>query len=175
MTEADGEVVALAEATSPGLPPGISEAEAAQMARAAERARASRRHFSSLSRRDKVVLWIIVGVPTAIHVVFVWIPAISTIVLSFTNWNGIVGVGDIRFVGFRNYWEIFTVFEKDFWSAAINNGFLVVFLFLVPDGASVSCSPTCSTRTCAAAPCTRASTTRRSCSRSPSSGSSGRA
>ena len=104
------------------------------MARAVERARASRRHFSSLSRRDKVVLWIIVGVPTLIHVVFVWIPAISTIVLSFTNWNGIVGVGDIRFVGFRNYWEIFTVFEKDFWSAALDNGFLVVFLFLVPDG-----------------------------------------
>ena len=136
MTEAAGEV-ALVEATSPGLPPGTSEAEAALMARATERARASRRHFSSLTRRDKVVLWIIVGVPTLIHVVFVWIPAISTIVLSFTNWNGIVGVGDIRFVGFRNYWEIFTVFEKDFWSAAINNGFLVVFLFLVPTASGV--------------------------------------
>ena len=137
MTEAAGEVVALVEATSPGLPPGTSEAEAALIAHATERARASRRHFSSLSRRDKVVLWIIVGVPTAIHVVFVWVPAISTIVLSFTNWNGIVGVGDIRFVGFRNYWEIFTVFEKDFWSAAINNGFLVVFLFLVPTACGV--------------------------------------
>ena len=95
------------------------------------------RRFSSLTRRDQLVLWIIVGVPTAIHVVFVWIPAISTIVLSFTNWNGIVAVGDIRFVGFRNYWEIFTVFEKDFWSAAINNGFLVVFLFLVPTALGV--------------------------------------
>ena len=38
MTEAAGEVVALVEATSPGLPPGTSEAEAAQIAHATERA-----------------------------------------------------------------------------------------------------------------------------------------
>ncbi len=102
------------------------------IAAAAARARASRRRFSQLNSRDRLVLWVIVGVPTLIHLVFVWIPAISTIILSFTDWNGIASVGDIRFVGLRNYWEIFTVFEKDFWSAAINNAFLVVFLFLVP-------------------------------------------
>lgn len=102
------------------------------VAAATERARASRRRFSQLNSRDRLVLWVIVGVPTLIHLVFVWIPAISTIILSFTDWNGIASIGDIRFVGFRNYWEIFTVFEKDFWSAAINNAFLVVFLFLIP-------------------------------------------
>ena len=63
---------------------------------------------------------------------FVWVPAISTVVLSFTDWNGIAAVSDIRFIGFRNYWEIFTVFESDFFDAAINNGVLIVFLFLGP-------------------------------------------
>jgi multiple sugar transport system permease protein len=106
-------------------------------ARAAERARQSKRRFSQLTRRDRIVLWVIVGVPTLIHVTFVWIPALATVVLSFTNWNGISAVGDIRLVGFRNYWEIFTVFEKDFWGATIDNGTLVVFLFLVPTALGV--------------------------------------
>jgi multiple sugar transport system permease protein len=73
-----------------------------------------------------------VGVPTFIHVMFVWVPAISTIVLSFTKWDGISPVSEIKFIGFRNYWEIFTVFEVDVFRAAINNGVLLVFLFLLP-------------------------------------------
>ena len=66
-----------------------------------------------------------------------WIPAISTIVLSFTDWNGLAAVSDIRFIGLRNYWEIFTVFESDFFDAAINNGVLVVFLFLGPTAVGI--------------------------------------
>jgi len=99
--------------------------------------RRKRRRFSQLTRRDKVMLWIIVGIPTAIHIAFVWVPAIATIVLSFTDWNGIAPVHDIRFVGLRNYWEIFTVFESDVFDAAINNGVLVVFLFVGPTALGV--------------------------------------
>lgn len=91
-----------------------------------------RRRFSQLTTGDRRVLWFIVGVPTAIHLVFVWIPALATVVLSFTDWNGLSPVADIRFVGFRNYWEIFTVFDRDVYSAMINNAFLVVFLFVGP-------------------------------------------
>jgi multiple sugar transport system permease protein len=90
-----------------------------------------RRH-SLLTKRDRVILVALVAIPTLIHLVFVWIPAVSTIVLSFTAWNGISAVSDIHFVGFRNYWEIFAVFESDFFDAAINNGVLIVFLFLGP-------------------------------------------
>jgi len=96
-----------------------------------------RRRLSQLTKRDRVTLWIVIGIPTAIHVAFVWVPAITTIVLSFTNWNGIAAVQDIRFVGFRNYWEIFTVFESDVWDAGINNGVLVFFLFLGPTALGV--------------------------------------
>lgn len=94
--------------------------------------RRRRRRFSQLTTRDKVVLWVIIGIPTVIHLAFVWIPAIATVVLSFTDWNGLAPVHDIRFVGMRNYWEIFTVFESDVFDAFINNGVLVVFLFVGP-------------------------------------------
>lgn len=70
------------------------------------------------------------GVPTILHVLFVWVPAIGTILLSFTNWNGIRFSG-MEFVGLRNYRQLFTVFRKDFLEALFNNGFvLAVLLFL---------------------------------------------
>lgn len=95
------------------------------------------RGVAQFSRRDRIALVLLIGIPTLVHVAFVWFPAIATIVLSFTDWNGISGVGDIRFIGMRNYWEIFTVFESDVWSAVINNGVLVVFLFIAPTALGV--------------------------------------
>lgn len=95
------------------------------------------RGVAQFSRGDRLALILLIGIPTLVHVAFVWFPALSTVVLSFTDWNGISGVADIRFVGFRNYWEIFTIFEKDVWSAAINNGVLVVFLFIAPTALGV--------------------------------------
>jgi multiple sugar transport system permease protein len=91
-----------------------------------------RRRFSQLSKRDRILLTLMVGVPTLVHLLFVWVPAISTVILSFTDWDGIVGFGDINLVGFRNYWEVFTVFEDDVIRALINNGVLLFFLFLGP-------------------------------------------
>ena len=44
---------------------------------------------------------------------FVWVPAISTVALSFTEWDGIVGIGE-SLVGFHNYWLVFTVFDNKF-------------------------------------------------------------
>ncbi len=91
-----------------------------------------RRRFSQLSKRDKVVLGVMVGIPTLLHVVFVWIPTISTILLSFTRWDGLQPVGEIKVVGMRNYWEIFTVFEQKLFAALFNNVLLLGFLFLGP-------------------------------------------
>ena len=91
-----------------------------------------RRRFSQLTRRDKIVIFVMVGIPTVIHVTFVWFPALATIVLSFSDWNGIAPVGDIRFVGFLNYWEIFTVFDNKLFPAIFNNVILLVFLFFGP-------------------------------------------
>ncbi|MBK5333799.1 MAG: sugar ABC transporter permease [Ilumatobacteraceae bacterium] len=86
-----------------------------------------RRRYSQLSRRDKIALSLFAGVPTVIHIVFVWIPAISTIVLSFTNWDGLK-LGTWKLTGFSNYWAVFTVFDNRFFPAFFNNLILLVFL-----------------------------------------------
>jgi multiple sugar transport system permease protein/raffinose/stachyose/melibiose transport system permease protein len=71
------------------------------------------------------------GIPTFLHVALVWIPTIFSIVLSFTSWKGI-RFSEITWVGLKNYDQIFTVFEKNFFQALINNSVLLVFLFIGP-------------------------------------------
>ena len=91
-----------------------------------------RRRFSQLTKGDRRALGLMTGIPTAIHLAFVWVPALATVVLSFTRWDGLTGIDKIRFVGFRNYWEIFTVFDNTLSAALFNNVLLLVFLFLGP-------------------------------------------
>jgi multiple sugar transport system permease protein len=81
--------------------------------------------------RDRWVFLLMIGLPTLLHVGLVWVPTISSLLLSFTDWNGI-RFSDMSWVGIQNYREIFTVFEKDFWQAFINNLVLLVFLFVGP-------------------------------------------
>lgn len=90
--------------------------------------RKKRRQFQG---RDRTVFLLMVGVPTALHVALVWVPTVASLFLSMTNWNGI-RFSDMDWVGFKNYDQIFTVFEKDFYQALINNTVLLVFLFIGP-------------------------------------------
>jgi multiple sugar transport system permease protein len=92
---------------------------------------AKRRRRSLFSGRDRLVITLVIGVPTVIHVGLVWFPTLASVALSLTNWNGI-RFSDIDWVGFLNYEQIFTVFEKDFFQAIINNLALLVFLFIGP-------------------------------------------
>jgi ABC-type sugar transport system permease subunit len=80
-----------------------------------------------LSRRDKIALWLFAGVPAVIHIMFVWVPALSTVVLSFTDWDGLK-LGTWKMTGFSNYWLVFTVFDNKFFPAFFNNIILLVFL-----------------------------------------------
>ena len=89
--------------------------------------RRRRRRYTQLTRRDRAWLVLMVGVPTAIHIAFVWLPAIGTIILSFTKWDGIK-LGSWTGLGFRNYWSIFTIFDSKFFPALFNNLVLLVFL-----------------------------------------------
>lgn len=71
-----------------------------------------------------------VGVPTLIHVFFIWLPTILSAVLSFTNWNGI-GLDRIVFIGTKNYQDLFTGVYGPFWPALQHNLiWLVVFTFI---------------------------------------------
>jgi multiple sugar transport system permease protein len=80
---------------------------------------------------DRWVAAAMVGIPTILHVVLIWIPAIASIMLSFTSWRGI-RFSEIKWVGFKNYDQIFTVFQRNFYQALINNTVLLLFLFIGP-------------------------------------------
>ena len=89
-----------------------------------------RRRFSILTRQDKVVLGLAVGIPAFIHIFLVWVPTISSIFLSFTSWNGIGGLERIKFVGIDNYVNMFTRYPP-FWPALQHTlVWLLTFLFI---------------------------------------------
>jgi len=87
------------------------------------------RRRRAFSRGDRFTLSLFVGVPTFLHLVWVWIPAIATICLSFTYWNG-VNISDIKWAGLANYNTIFTA-SPQFYDALRNNFYwLMWFTFL---------------------------------------------
>src|SRR3954452_12952183 len=89
-----------------------------------------RRRYSLLTRQDKIVLGLAVGIPAVIHISLVWVPTISSILLSFFKWNGIGGLDKIEVVGVQNYVNMFTV-SPPFWPALQHNLiWLAVFLFI---------------------------------------------
>jgi len=71
-----------------------------------------------------------IGVPTLISVALVWVPALSSVALSFTRWDGI-GLDSIKWIGLRNYREIFTIYPP-FYPALWHNLIWLLFFLLVP-------------------------------------------
>jgi ABC-type sugar transport system permease subunit len=89
------------------------------------------RRLRQFEGRDRWIALAMAGIPTLLHVSLIWIPTIASILLSFTNWNGL-RLGDIQWVGLKNYEQIVTAFRRDFFQALINNSVLLVFLFVGP-------------------------------------------
>src|SRR4051812_43850534 len=73
-----------------------------------------------LSTSDRVAVAVMLGVPTLVVGALVWLPTVASIVLSFTNWDGIGGVGTAKWVGTQNYREIATIYPP-FWPAVRHN------------------------------------------------------
>ena len=71
-----------------------------------------------------------VGIPTFLHVFFIWLPTIASVVLSFTSWNGI-GLDRIKFIGLKNYTDLFSGIYPPFWPAIQHNIiWLAVFILI---------------------------------------------
>jgi multiple sugar transport system permease protein len=89
-----------------------------------------RRRLSLLTVQDKVVLALMLGVPTFIHLFLVWVPAMGSVVLSFTRWNGVGGLSTIEFIGTKNYTDIVTIYPP-FWPALAHNVIWLAFLMFI--------------------------------------------
>lgn len=72
-----------------------------------------------------------IGVPTLMHVALVWVPTLSSIALSFTEWPGAAKFENLQFVGGQNYHEITTIYPP-FWPAVQHNVLWLLFLLCVP-------------------------------------------
>jgi multiple sugar transport system permease protein len=110
----------------PYAPPVIAGGASASPAR---KRRKSRR-FSLLTRRDKLTLGLMVGIPAFIHIFLIWVPTIGSIVLSFTSWNGVGGLDKIKWVGLKNYNTLVNIYPP-FWPAVTHNIiWLAVFILI---------------------------------------------
>jgi multiple sugar transport system permease protein len=90
-----------------------------------------RRRLSRLTRKDKVVLAFFIGVPTALHIFLIWVPTVMSLGLSFTTWDGFSPISELKWVGWTNYHDIFTIYPA-FWPAVRNNIVWLVFFLIVP-------------------------------------------
>jgi multiple sugar transport system permease protein len=87
------------------------------------------RRRRAFSKKDRLTLGLFMGVPTFLHILLIWVPAIGTILLSFTYWNG-VQLSNIRWAGIANYDTIFTA-SPQFYEALRNNVYwLLWFTFI---------------------------------------------
>lgn len=90
-----------------------------------------RRRLRRLTRRDKLVLVLMVGVPTVVHVSLIWVPTIASSLLSFTSWDGLGSWDRIEWIGTQNYREIATIYPP-FWPAVQHNLTWLAFFLVVP-------------------------------------------
>ena len=80
--------------------------------------------------RDRIVITAMVVVPTLLVIWLVWLPALASVGLSFTRWNGF-RLESIEWVGTQNYTDIATIYPP-FWPAIQHNLIWLVFLFVLP-------------------------------------------
>jgi multiple sugar transport system permease protein len=89
-----------------------------------------RSRFTLLTRRDKLTLALMVGLPLLFDLILIWGPTIVSIGFSFTNWNGIGAIGADKFIGTKNYEYLLTGYPF-FWPALIHNLMWLAFLMFV--------------------------------------------
>lgn len=86
--------------------------------------------FSLLTRRDKLVLGLMVGIPLVLDLIFIWGPTVVSFGLSFTNWNGIGSPFDAQVIGTKNYENLFGAYPF-FWPALAHNLIWLAWLMFI--------------------------------------------
>ncbi len=98
---------------------------------ASKEAAGKKRKSRGLPPKDRLVVLLMVGVPTLLVIGLIWLPALGSVILSFANWSGLGGFDSINWVGMKNYEDIVTIYPP-FWPAVQHNVIWLVFLFLGP-------------------------------------------
>src|ERR671917_122340 len=107
---------------TPGRPARTRTAEGA--------ATHGRRRRRKMRTGDKVVVALMVAIPTLLVLLLIWLPALASVLLGFTRWEGIGGLDAIQWIGLTNYKNIFTIYPP-FWPALQHNLIFLVYLFVV--------------------------------------------
>jgi len=89
-----------------------------------------RRRYSLLTRHDKLLLVLMIGLPLTLDIVLIWGPTVVSILLSFTNWDGIGDLTLKNFVGLKNYQFLFTGYTL-FWPAFTHNVIWLLWLTFI--------------------------------------------
>ena len=88
------------------------------------------RGIDQLGGLDRLVIILMVVVPTLLLIWLVWFPAVGSVILSFTNWDGIGPLSSIKFIGLKNYVDVVTIYPP-FWPAVQHNLiWLAVYFFI---------------------------------------------
>src|SRR3954465_5643087 len=107
--------------------------------------RRRRRRSIRLTRRDKVIAGLLIGIPLLLDLAFIWFPALASVFLSFTKATGVGSTSlnpgthpavaglpakDGCLYGVQNYHQAFTNYP-DFWPAVRHNVIcLIVFMVI---------------------------------------------
>jgi multiple sugar transport system permease protein len=89
-----------------------------------------RRRYSLLSQGDKLTLGLMIGIPTFLCIALIWLPTLASILLSFTNWQGITPLTSDNVVGLKNYETLFTAYPL-FWEGVKHNIIWLLFFVFV--------------------------------------------
>jgi multiple sugar transport system permease protein len=92
--------------------------------------RRRRRRYSVLTRRDKLLMVLMVGLPLTLDLVLIWGPTLASVGLSFTNWSGIGSITAKNYVGLKNYQYLFNGYSL-FYPALTHNLIYLAFLTFV--------------------------------------------
>lgn len=71
-----------------------------------------------------------IGIPLFLDLVLIWGTTIASVLLSFTNWNGIPPITDKNIIGLKNYENLFQAYPF-FWPALRNNVLWLAVLMLI--------------------------------------------
>ena len=92
--------------------------------------RPGKHKYSILTRWDKFVLTLMVGIPLLLVIIFIWGPTVASILFSFTDWQGYGPITAKNVVGIQNYVFLVTQYAL-FWPALIHNLMWLGFFVLI--------------------------------------------